>query len=205
MTRETKIGMAVAVSFLCLVGVVVMTKLRSGDDDNKRVAQGGNAKDPATDKGVGNPPVKPSSKQNPVKPAQFEFQQIEANQPARLPGGNGEELSTSNPPVAANPPVVAPPVNANPPPVPPPAPAAANPDLPPLPTAVAGIPPTNAQIESEDAKRNKLLEQIAKDKQQRDASSALPPVPGNPFDKIDDAKNKAGNVADNMLNKGNDF
>src|SRR5437899_12693714 len=39
MTRETKIGMAVAVSFLCLVGVVVATKWHRANDGAKDLVQ----------------------------------------------------------------------------------------------------------------------------------------------------------------------
>src|SRR4051812_34279894 len=35
MTRETKIGMAVACSFLCLVGIVVASKWKRGDDPSE--------------------------------------------------------------------------------------------------------------------------------------------------------------------------
>ena len=64
MTRETKIGMAVAVSFLCLVGVVVATKWRRANDGAKDLVQNvtpnqpppaaqgnGTAPNGATDKG----------------------------------------------------------------------------------------------------------------------------------------------------------
>lgn len=204
MTRETKIGMAVAVSFLCLVGVVIMTKWRRGNDDAKVLAQVGDAKDLASGSGVDNPPPKPAPKKNPLEPAQFQYQPIEANPPARLPGGNSEESSSSNPPVAPSPPIVAPPINANTPMLPaPPVPVAITPGLPALPNV--GNPPAAASIESEDAKLNKLVQQIAKDKQQREASSALPPLPGNPFEKVDDAQNKAGNLIENSLNKGNEL
>jgi hypothetical protein len=207
MTRETKIGMAVAVSFVCLVGVVVMTKLRRDEDDGKNAGKVANAKDAKPGNGVDNPPNQPPTKKSPVQPAEFKFQPLEPNSPVRLPEGNVGESSSSNPPAGDNPPIVPPAANMNTPALPaPPAPVAASQETPPLPMPVASNPPSAVPTETDDARRNRLLEQIAKDQKQREANAALPPLPGGGVsDKAAEAQNKASNAIENSFNKGNDF
>ncbi len=61
MTRETKIGMVVACSFLCLVGIVVASKWRNGDTATKEpelqeIYAGAKEGQP------GNPPIEPAKK-----------------------------------------------------------------------------------------------------------------------------------------------
>jgi hypothetical protein len=204
--------MAVAVSFVCLVGVVVMTKLRRDEDDGKNAGKVANAKDAKPGNGVDNPPNQPPTKKSPVQPAEFKFQPLEPNSPVRLPEGNVGESSSSNPPAGDNPPIAPPLANMNTPVLPPP-PVAASQDVPPLPMPVASNPPPGVPTETDDAKRNKLLEQsnklldvIAKDQKQREANAALPPLPGGGvFDKAEEAQNKGSNAIEKSFNKGNDF
>ena len=197
MSRETKIGMAVAVSFLCLVGVVVVTKWRREPDGKKDIVFAGNPKESGAGKGVDNPPAPTPGKKNGIEPAEFKFP-IEANPSVRLPGGNAEEPGSSNPPVAPALPVVTNP-NGSPLPLPLPLPMPNSPELPPVPIVVTPTPPAATPFETEEARTKALLDKI----KQQDVS--LPPLTANPFDKAGDAKNKFGNVVDNSFNKGTQF
>ncbi|GEM_PF-6721668 len=194
MTRETKIGMAVAVSFLCLVGVVVATKWRRTDDGPKGVDLALNSKEPDTGKGVANPPPpqQPTAKEPQVKQLEFRSLGSESDPSVKLPAGNvGESLS--------NPPVVPPPVSPGTIPFPAvPLPMVTNPDLSAVPIVVVPQVPSIAPFETDEAKRKALFDI----KKQQDAT--LPPLP-NPFEKVDEAKTKPGAMVDIALNKNNDF
>ena len=182
MTRETKIGMVVAVSFLCLVGIVVATKWRRNADDGKQdLAQVANPQEPAPGEPNNNPPPKAPDKKNPVEPADFKFQPLEPNPAAPLP---------SEPAPAV--PVPAPLNN----------PASI---LPELPATTTNLPPAP---QTEEEKRLALLNLT----REKDNGLPLPPLPAEPFKTpdtalvtVDGAKNKATGVLDNTLNRGNDF
>ena len=89
MTRETKIGMAVAVSFLCLVGVVVATRWRRPDDGPKGPDLALNSKEPDKGKGVDKPPPpQPAGQEPPVKPAEFRSLGNETDPAVKLPAGD---------------------------------------------------------------------------------------------------------------------
>lgn len=179
MTRETKIGMVVAVSFLCLVGIVVATKWRRGADGASEVAQHGDSKG----KGAAAPHEpngsNPPPKKGPVTAAEY----TEVNPP---PATNNDQ---SNPP----PPVVVP-MN-NDPPVLPPAPAVPMVNLP-----MVNVP--EAPPPMDEAARQALLNQIKKDNENKLILPPPPaPLPSNVFNKPPDAAvNPPANVNDNKNN-----
>src|SRR5262245_30688002 len=81
MTRETKIGLAVAASFLCLVGIVVATKYRGRELDQNV------APTPPGQTAQGNGAPKPPDKKAPAVAAAPQSNQ----QPQfRVPGSNEE-------------------------------------------------------------------------------------------------------------------
>lgn len=185
MSRETKIGIAVAVSFLCLVGIVVATKLRrnvdAGKEEANTVAKG---KPPEAQT---NPPVNPA-KQSPVVPA--EYTPNGANPPPKLLNmSGGNETPVALPVVGANTPMA----QEGPPPLvgtPPNQPMTAGP--PSLPMA-----DPLKSLDSLIAQQNKQLE-IAP------PPVAIPDALRTAEKGANDASNKVGNVADNALNKGNE-
>jgi hypothetical protein len=198
MTRETKIGLAVAASFLCLVGIVVATKYR-GREVDQNVA-------PSQTASQGNGAPKP-----PDKKAQAVAAASQSNQQPqfRAPGSNEESgntgvTTTGQANAGNNSATVVLPLAANSgvdhsvPTLPPP-PTFANPsNLPPAPLA-------NAAPQSDPAI---ALADLIKRQQEQQAPPLPPTGFGNKIDnalnnffaKADDAKNKADRAVDNGVN-----
>src|SRR5947209_3210170 len=88
MTRETKIGLAVAASFLCLVGIVVATKWRPGEvDQNVAPTPPGQTASPGS-----------SASKTPDKKATAVAAAAPATNPQfRVPGSNEESANTAVP------------------------------------------------------------------------------------------------------------
>lgn len=148
MSRETKIGMVVAVSFLCLVGVVVATKWRRADDGAKEIAKNELPKEPV--------PVNPNEPTGSNPPAKNGLQNtgFVEKSPSKPPTDN------DNPPL----PVVVPMSDPATP---------MFPTVPSLPTVNSTGSPS---LPMEDAARNALLAQIEKDKQNQ-VTLPPPPLP----------------------------
>ncbi len=211
MTRETKIGIVVAVSFLSLVGLVVVTKYRRGANPSPDLAH--NAK-PGEPKPVkmpvpeGNPP----NKEGPIVQAggaNLRPSQIDSNPPLPLPKSTQETMQ---------PLIVQPNLSNNQTPVPAPL------------TATASVESNLPQApNSADERLKSLQAQIKQDTQAAlpvlpalpalpnpGATLPLPPPPlpepvakvdetiGNAFNKLDETQRKAAQIVDSAITKGND-
>jgi LysM domain-containing protein len=217
MTRETKIGMVVAVSFLSLVGLVVVAKWRGGATPTANLAQNGKPGEKAPAKSAapeGNPPTNSPVVQ--AGGANLRASQIESNPPMQLPKNTQE---------ATQPLIVQPIESSN---VPSSNPSSSNPasvPLPAPPTVSSNLTLPPAPNTSEERLKN-LQTQIKQDGNTTlpalpvlpSASSTLPlPPPPLPepakkiddaiagaFGKIDEAQNKAAKTVDSAILKGND-
>jgi hypothetical protein len=218
MTRETKIGMAVAASFLCLVGIVVATKCRRGGEVDENVAPTppGQAASPGN-----SAPKTPDKKALAVAAAP----QTTNPQPQFRSPGTNEEMGNTVVPTPVNGGnnfgvVVLPPLPTT----------FGNNDsaVPKLPapatfTGPANLPPTQLPIPVATGDTTTALADLINRQQEQ----SPPPLPANDFGKkidntlnsivakVDDAKNKTDRAVDNGFanidkqvvngaNKGND-
>jgi hypothetical protein len=97
MTRETKVGAVVAISFLSLVGVVVVSKWRNQGADPETVQNA--PENPESQAKQQAPPPAPEAKpapKGPIENARFDQPVLVGDLPKQLPGGEESNNNTNN-------------------------------------------------------------------------------------------------------------
>jgi hypothetical protein len=174
MTRETKVGLVVAASFLCLVGIVVSSRLRRNADDAAR-AQAESAKvNSKLDEGPPNQKGTPPAAASPTAPGNQNAKPVQ-----------GLPVATPHNGAGGPPPMQPPNLNGQPQISPPSLPNSAS--LPPAPP-VAVVQPNDGNISAEEAAaalHKKMLDDLRKQVTNNSAPDqvvpSLPPPPTFPI------------------------